>query len=84
MRVNVPSVSSVSLKTCTPEKSSSPYVGLKPTTPQNAAGRITEPSVCVPMATGTNPAATAAAEPDDDPPGVCAGFHGLRVLPAVR
>ena len=32
-----------------------------PTTPQKAAGRITEPSVCVPTATGTKPAATAAA-----------------------
>ena len=31
------------------------------------------------MAPGTMRAATAAAEPDDDPPGVWAGFHGLRV-----
>ena len=41
----------------------SPCVGLNPTTPQNAAGRITEPLVCEPMAPGTMPAATAAAEP---------------------
>ena len=27
------------------------------------------------------PAATAAAAPPEDPPGVCAGFHGLRVSP---
>ena len=47
-------------------------VGLNPTTPQYAAGRITEPLVCVPIAAGTCPAATAAAEPDDEPPGVCA------------
>ena len=26
------------------------------------------------------PHATAAAEPADDPPGVCFGFHGLRVF----
>ena len=39
--------------------------------PQNDAGRITEPPVCVPSASGIMPAATAAAEPDDDPPGVC-------------
>ena len=38
----------------------------------------------MPIATGTKPAATPAAEPLDDPPGVCAGFHGLRVLPGVR
>ena len=58
-----------------------PSVGLKPTTPQYAAGRITEPLVCVPIAAGTWPAATAAADPDDDPPGVCARFQGLRVGP---
>ena len=34
-----------------------------------AAGRITEPLVWVPMAPGTMPQATAAAEPLDEPPG---------------
>src|SRR3954451_18251755 len=48
-------------------------------TPQNEAGRITEPPVCVPSASGIMPAATAAAEPDDDPPGVCAWLRGLSV-----
>jgi len=51
--------------------------------PQKAAGRITEPAVCVPSASGASPAATAAAEPLEDPPGVCAGFHGLRVAQGV-
>ena len=32
---------------------------------------MTEPIVCVPRANGTMPAATAAAEPLEDPPGVC-------------
>ena len=54
-------------------------LGLKPTTPQNAAGRITEPLVCVPTATGTWSAATAAADPEEEPPGVCLRFQGLRV-----
>src|SRR5215471_9282999 len=63
-----------------PSVDSTPFPGLYPTTPQKAAGRITEPLVWVPMAVGTKPAATAAAEPLDEPPGVCAGFHGLRVL----
>ena len=58
-----------------------PALGLKPTTPQKDAGRSTEPLVCVPTASGTMPAATAAAEPLDDPPGVCAGLCGLRVGP---
>src|SRR5687768_17599754 len=45
---------------------------------------MTEPRVWVPMAIGTKPAATAAADPDDEPPGVWAGFQGLRVLPGAR
>ena len=40
---------------------------------------MTEPPVWLPSAIGSMPAATAAAEPDDDPPGVCAGLRGLRV-----
>ena len=38
-----------------------------------------EPLVCVPIVARTCPAATAAADPDDEPPGECAPFHGLRV-----
>jgi len=38
--------------------------------PQNAAGRIVEPPVWVPIAKEQNPAATAAAEPLEEPPGV--------------
>src|SRR5690242_16039656 len=40
-----------------------------------------EPPVCVLSATGIWKSATAAAEPDDDPPGVRAGSCGLRVRP---
>ena len=40
-----------------------------------------EPPVSVPSATGTMPAATAAALPPDEPPGTCAKFHGLCVGP---
>ena len=40
---------------------------------------MTEPPVWLPSAIGTMPAATAAAEPEDDPPGVCARLRGLRV-----
>src|SRR5437879_12459759 len=59
-----------------------PAVTLRPTTPHHAAGRRTEPPVSVPMATGARPAATATAEPLDEPPGVrCTvrshGFHGV-------
>ena len=60
-----------------------PRLGLRPTTPQNDAGRTTDPLVWLPKASGTCPAATAAAEPLEEPPGVCAGSCGLVVSPGV-
>jgi hypothetical protein len=47
-----------------------PQVGFKAQVPQKLAGRMIDPPVWVPIATGTCPSATAAAEPLDDPPGV--------------
>src|SRR5256885_16731543 len=41
---------------------------------------MVEPPVWLPRASGTMPAATAAAEPLEEPPGVCAGSYGFRVL----
>ena len=43
-----------------------------------------EPPPSLPWATGTNPAATAAAEPPEEPPGVWSSSHGLRVGPVCR
>src|SRR5258707_12165053 len=43
-----------------------------------------DPPVWLPRASGTMPAATAAAEPLEEPPGVWPGWCGLRVLPGVR
>src|SRR5712691_9566443 len=63
----------------TPRQLIRPWVGLRPTTPQYAAGRSVEPTVCDPRASGIMRAATAAAEPLDEPPGGCAGFQGLHV-----
>jgi hypothetical protein len=40
--------------------------------------------VCVPSASGVTPAATAAALPEDDPPGVCARSCGFRVGPGSK
>ena len=59
-----------------------PKLGFMPTTPQKAAGRMIEPTVCVPSASGTMPAATATAEPLDEPPGVWAAT--VRVDRAAR
>src|SRR6516165_4889521 len=57
---NTPTVSSVQEKHLTPTVGNSRYDGLMAATPQNDAGRITEPPVCVPNASGIMPAATAA------------------------
>jgi hypothetical protein len=58
-----------------------PLPGLMPTRPVQAAGIRIEPIPSLPCASGTMPAATAAAEPPDEPPGVRSRFHGLRVTP---
>src|SRR5689334_25078814 len=57
------------------------WVGLNPVTPQNEAGLSIEPLVCSPIVKGTMPAATAAAEPLELPPGVWSRFRGFRVGP---
>ncbi len=49
-----------------------------PTVPVNAAGWRIEPPVSVPVAPRHSPAATAAAEPPDEPPGVSGVFDPLR------
>ena len=42
-----------------------------------------DPPPSLACAMGTTPAATNAAEPDDDAPAVCSGFHGLRTGPIL-
>src|SRR4029453_14502768 len=64
-----------------PERDTVPYVGRSPTTPHSAAGCLVEPPVSEPSAQGARPAATAAAEPPDEPPGTRSGSQGLRVGP---
>src|SRR4029079_3030178 len=54
-------------------------VGLRPNNPHDEAGMRTEPPPSLPWAIGTTPAATAAADPDEEPPATWPGFHGLRV-----
>ena len=65
----------------TPCRLTSPRVGRKPYTPHSEAGSRIEPSASPPIATGTRPAASAAAHPPDEPPAVRAGSCGLRVAP---
>src|SRR5206468_11198030 len=56
-------------------------VGLKPAQPQYEAGMRTDPSVSLPSAAAASPAATAAADPPLDPPGVNSRRCGLRHRP---
>src|SRR3954453_10733587 len=52
-----------------PQREQRPYVGLIPTVPVNAAGWRIEPPVSVAVAPRQRRAATAAADPPDEPPG---------------
>jgi hypothetical protein len=58
-----------------------PIVGFSPTILPNIAGTRPDPAVSVPRANGTIPAATAQAEPEDEPPGTRAGSNTLRGTP---
>src|SRR6266576_317766 len=64
-----------------PSIETSPYVGLNPTTPQQAAGMRIEPPESVPRAASTSPSASAAAEPPDDPPAIRPGATGFGTVP---
>jgi len=56
-------------------------VGFRPKMPQQCAGTRIEPPMSLPMSSGASPAATAAAAPPLEPPGVRARSHGLFVRP---
>src|SRR5205807_7364722 len=81
---NTPTWSSVRENSSAPSVLIRAKVGLNPTTPQNAAGRMTDPFVCEPIAACTTRAETAAADPIEEPPGVRDWSHGFRVGPGVR
>src|SRR5437762_7865118 len=58
-----------------------PNVGRKPVAPQRVQGETILPSVSLPSAKPTSPAAVAAAEPADEPLDPSLGFQGFRVMP---
>src|SRR5262245_33725706 len=64
-----------------PLRLTSPSVGLMPTIPQALAGQTMLPSVSVPTAIGTRPAATATLDPELDPDGFRRGPCGLTACP---
>ncbi len=65
----------------TPSIGTSPYVGLNPAMPQQAAGMRIEPPVSVPSAPSASPATSAAAEPPLEPPAVRPGNDGFGTTP---
>src|SRR5262245_6340772 len=83
-RVNPPTWSSDHDTGNTPVRLTRSCVGINPTTPQYAAGRPIDPTVWLPSAAGHIFAATAAADPLLEPPGVCVRLRGLRVGPGSK
>src|SRR4051812_50039401 len=81
VRASGPTVSSVNDSGIALARLTRPLVGLSPVTPQKCAGMRIEPPVSEPSAAGTSRAATAEPEPEDDPPVMRAGSHGLQTLP---
>ena len=67
--------------TPSPGKGTMPWPGLMPTSPQLDAGMRIEPPPSTARATGTMAAATAAALPPEEPPGVWSRLQGLRATP---
>src|SRR5215213_761564 len=61
-----------------PRRETRPYVGFRPTTPQNPAGWRIDPPVSEPKLTAARLADTAAAGPPLLPPGTRPVFHGFR------
>src|SRR5207342_630950 len=61
-----------------------PTVGFNPKAPQNDAGILIEPAPSPPCAMRTTPAATAAADPPEEPPAVSPCRHGLCPGPFTR
>ena len=65
----------------TPSRETSPCVVFSPTTPQHAAGMRTDPPVSEPRVMSASPSATAATDPDNDPPGTRPGSAGFGGVP---
>src|SRR6185312_15633622 len=73
-----PAWSSEEAKATTPQREQRPYVGLMPTVPVKAAGWRMEPPVSVAVAPRQSRAATAAADPPEEPPGTSGASEPLR------
>ena len=81
LEANHPTVSKLGAIAITPAVVMRPCVVRMPNMPQKLAGTRTEPPVSVPSAKSHRPAATADAEPLDEPPGTRSGAFGLIGVP---
>src|SRR5262245_18872990 len=79
-----PAWSSEEAKATMPQREQRPYVGLMPTVPVRAAGWRIEPPVSVAVAPRQRPAATAADEPPEEPPGTSLSDDSFPSLPLRR
>src|SRR5690606_24462271 len=77
LRVSTPAWSRLEANAIMPQRDTRPEVGLMPVRPQKEAGRRIEPPVSLAVAAGHRWAATAAAEPPEEPPGTRSVFQGL-------
>jgi hypothetical protein len=82
VRANGPTVSKLSTNGKAPRVEIVPKVGRRPKIPQSAAGTRIEPFVSDASASGTSSAATAAADPPDEPPAMRVRSCGLCVGPS--
>jgi hypothetical protein len=80
-RVMGPSLSWLQERVIAPVRGTRPKVGRRPVVPQRMHGSTMLPKVSLPMAKGTNPAETAAAEPALEPPEPSSRNQGLLVRP---
>mmetsp|Transcript_13257 Transcript_13257/g.41953 ORF Transcript_13257/g.41953 Transcript_13257/m.41953 type:complete len:303 (+) Transcript_13257:123-1031(+) len=80
-RAKTPTVSKDCAIGTTPSTATAPWVVRSPRIPQHEAGTRTLPPVSVPRAKSTAPAATATAEPLEEPPGMQPGAAGLMTSP---
>ncbi len=86
-RANQPKVSKLGASGIVPSSEIAPWVVRRPISPQKLAGARIDPPVSEPVAMSARPPATAAAEPDEEPPVMRSGRFGvdwmgeMRVLP---
>src|SRR5260370_37113676 len=76
-----PSLSIVQANAIAPVRGTKPNVGRNPVVPQRVEGDEIEPNVSEPIATATQPAATAEAGPTDEPLEPSAVLHEFRLSP---